>query len=541
MLPTKPNPSLQPTRRVVPPPQQPKQPPPARAYWPEPPAPKRRWSIWQPLTYFSLGWLVATLIALLIAAGFGLRTLYYSDWIAPGVYVDGLAVGGLTRLEALTMLEQAWPEQPIKLEGGGVSEVVTPEMLGIAIDTATTVEVAYQQGRTLASLREWIDSQGQVYLPPVWYFDPTQARNSLKTLAPHFEVAPVDAGIQMVQGQVEIVPSTAGRRVDIETTLAHLAQHPTQVAGEGKLTLAFDPVAPALHEADLSQVVEQANGRFTQAVSIRTYDPIKDEVGYLTIEPETWSEWYNVTLGVDDPAELVWYLDSDRVRTWLMAQNEEFGERYLAVDEVSEAIVRALATETWTFETRFYYHDRPHTVQPGETLTSIGLAYGIPYPWIEQANPNIGPLRAGMEITVPSPDVMLSFPVVEGKRIRVSIGQQRMWVYESGQLKWEWPVSTGIDSSPTAPGLFQIQSHDPNAYAANWNLWMPHFMGIYRPVPASDFMNGFHGFPTRNGANLLWTDALGRKVTYGCILISSDNAKLLYEWAEEGVVVEVTQ
>jgi lipoprotein-anchoring transpeptidase ErfK/SrfK len=87
--------------------------------------------------------------------------------------------------------------------------------------------------------------------------------------------------------------------------------------------------------------------------------------------------------------------------------------------------------------------------------------------------------------------------------------------------------------------VFQIQTHEPNAYASNWDLWMPHFMGIYRPVPSSDFMNGFHGFPTRGGSTLLWTGDLGHPVTYGCILISSANAAALYEWAEEGVVVEV--
>jgi lipoprotein-anchoring transpeptidase ErfK/SrfK len=68
---------------------------------------------------------------------------------------------------------------------------------------------------------------------------------------------------------------------------------------------------------------------------------------------------------------------------------------------------------------------------------------------------------------------------------------------------------------------------------------MPNFMGIYRPVPSSDFMNGFHGFPTRGGSTLLWTGDLGHPVTYGCILISTENAAALYEWAEAGVVVEV--
>jgi lipoprotein-anchoring transpeptidase ErfK/SrfK len=145
----------------------------------------------------------------------------------------------------------------------------------------------------------------------------------------------------------------------------------------------------------------------------------------------------------------------------------------------------------------------------------------------------------GQTITIPSPDELLPLPIVENKRVVVSISDQRMWAYENGALKWEWPVSTGIDSSPTAPGIFQVQSHEPNAYASSWDLWMPNFMGIYRPVPSSDFMNGFHGFPTRNGANLLWTNSLGHKVTYGCILLSNDNAPRLYDWAEEGVVVEV--
>jgi lipoprotein-anchoring transpeptidase ErfK/SrfK len=64
-------------------------------------------------------------------------------------------------------------------------------------------------------------------------------------------------------------------------------------------------------------------------------------------------------------------------------------------------------------------------------------------------------------------------------------------------------------------------------------------MGIYRPVPTSDFMNGFHGFPSRGGAQLLWTGSLGRPVTYGCVLLSTDNAAALYRWAEEGVVVVI--
>ena len=146
-------------------------------------------------------------------------------------------------------------------------------------------------------------------------------------------------------------------------------------------------------------------------------------------------------------------------------------------------------------------------------------------------------LSIGQTITIPSKDDMLPLPIVDNKRIVISIAKQHMWVYENGQIKWDWVASTGIADSPTAPGIFQVQSHEMNAYAGNWNLWMPTFMGIYEAVPG--FMNGIHGFPTRNGQGVIWQGALGHPVTFGCILLSSANAQALYNWAEDGVVVEI--
>jgi LysM repeat protein len=190
---------------------------------------------------------------------------------------------------------------------------------------------------------------------------------------------------------------------------------------------------------------------------------------------------------------------------------------------------------------RAYHRARRHVVRPGDTLSGIAVQYGVPYPWIQAANPGVGDaLSTGQALVVPSPDVFLPLPVVEGKRIVVSLSEQRLRAYEGGTLIWDWPVSTGIESSPTAPGVFQVQSHEENAYASNWDLWMPYFMGIYRPVPDAPFMNGFHGFPTRGGANLLWTGSLGAPVTYGCILVDSARVTELYAWAEEGVVVHIT-
>jgi lipoprotein-anchoring transpeptidase ErfK/SrfK len=98
-------------------------------------------------------------------------------------------------------------------------------------------------------------------------------------------------------------------------------------------------------------------------------------------------------------------------------------------------------------------------------------------------------------------------------------------------------ISTGIADSPTLPGIFQVLTHEENAYAAIWDLYMPHFMGIYYATP--DLLNGIHGLPMLSSGRRLWAEVLGRPASYGCIILDLQAAEQLYAWAETGVVVEI--
>jgi lipoprotein-anchoring transpeptidase ErfK/SrfK len=255
------------------------------------------------------------------------------------------------------------------------------------------------------------------------------------------------------------------------------------------------------------------------------------------LPPDQWGTWLS-TINTDHG--IAFSLDSAAVMQYLTDRNAELGSaRAIKVDEAVKDLQAAVASGTPSGTIRVYHAPTQHAVAAGETLGTLAWSYGIPYWKIAAANPglNAEALAVGQTITIPSKDVMLPLPVRAGKRIVVSITQQRMWVYENGQVKWEWAASTGIASSPTTPGVYQVTSHDGTAYASNWNLHMPTFMSIYEAVPS--FFNGIHGFPWRNGNQILWENALGQRVTYGCVLISSANARLLYEWAEDGVVVEI--
>ncbi len=498
---------------------------------PQPPVAVRR-----PWKWILLGGLLLGMVAILLLLAGGGALFYYSKVIVPGTTSMGVRLGGQTVSGATTTLQTAWEQRMITLAAGGQTWEVTPVELGMTLDAQATADSAYQQGRSLPSLLNGIQAGGFT-VPPVWMFDPALAQTRLQQLAPTLQVVAVNAGLQLVNGRIEPTPAIPGQQLDVSATLVYLQQQAAEVMGNGRLDLVTTPVQPEI--SDMSAAAAQANQLLATPLVVRAYDPILDETSSWEIAPQEWVSWLKLTI---DPAtnQLTLTTHEAQIAGYLENWATQAGNgRYFKQAEAVTAVSQAIDQKTFRASLRVYYQDTTHIVQAGETLSSIGRDYGIPYPWIQQANPGIEALSVGQPITIPSPDTMLPLPVVENKRIVVSISEQHVWVYENGSLKWDWVGSTGIDSSPTSPGVFQIRSHEENAYAGNWDLWMPWFLGIYQPVPTSEFMNGFHGFPTRSGSQLLWTGDLGHKVTYGCILVSSENAEQLYEWAEEGVVVEV--
>ena len=463
---------------------------------------------------------------------------YQADLIMPGVQTLGIPLGTQSRTQATSMLQAQWQEQVIVLTTADKTWLTSPQALGVTLDVEATVQRAYEQGRSVDSLVDVVLS-GETAVSPVWQMDVTTAEQHLYEVAPQFEIPPVDAGVQIVQGRAEAVAPQFGQQVNVEATMGWLVAHGAEAVVDGRLPVVIEPVEPAVF--DVSPVVAQANQLLAMSLQVHAYDPVQDEAVDWTIAPEVWGNW--VTVAPLQPGKVEhfsWVVAEDKMAADLADMLHLADGRFLNMDEMVAGVTQAVMGGDAAVQLRIYHPNQIHTVQAGETLSSIGRDYGIPYPWIQQANPNLGDaLSVGQSLTIPSPDNMLPLPVIENKRIVISLSQQKVWVYENGSLQWEWVASTGIASSPTAPGIFQIQSHEENAYAGNWDLWMPSFMGIYQPVPTSSFMNGFHGFPTRNGYDLLWTGDLGHEVTYGCILLSNENAQTLFNWAEEGVIVEI--
>ncbi len=514
-----------------------------------------------------IGWLL--FLSLVAGAVVGLVQIYSGNRILAGVEALGRNLSGRTTADAAARLDEEWGNRRVVLEaaqadGSVKTWTLSPAQVGALFDAQATAERAYQTGReevrpesTGALSRRLIASTGFLPVPmestviaPVWRFDSQVAAGTLRMLANELEVPMQNAGVQVVDGRIETTPATTGRSLDIAAALAALEAYPWEAAlarpGDA-LRIALPIVEHPAAITDVSALVAEVSPLLAQPITIRLYDAVRNERAEWAAQPADMGRW--LAFDVAAPAEgsdatantLTWTVDEARVTEWLAEQSAAFGdERFVAASDAVPLLVEAFKARQPAVSTRISHGERQHVVQSGETLSSIAFDYGIPYPYIQALNPETAEgLFAGQTIRIPSQDVMLPLPAVENKRIIISLSKQTVQVYENGQLKWDWVGSTGLPDSPTSPGVFQVQSHEEMAYAANWDLYMPWFMGIYRPIPGQEFMNGFHGFPSRDRRQLLWTRNLGRPVTYGCILLSTDNAKLLYDWAEDGVVVEI--
>lgn len=458
-----------------------------------------------------------------------------SDQILPGVSVAGIRVGGLTQEQADRVLASHWTTLRLTDSSTGMSWQIPATSLGLNMDAATSAAQAYEVGRDDG---RFFAGLMNAEVPAAGVFDADAARAGLTEFLDDVSTPAQNAGIALENGVVKATAAREGRAMDLEGTLALLMSDPIGWLRDGRLPLKMVTLYPTV--TDSTQLVSAAQTLLTQPLTLNLYDPFTGNTLQVTTPPEVWAAWLTAETDAANSLGVRLSLEDSALRGFIAQADAQAGEyRYLKTDEIVTAFqesVRGLRTDT---RARVYHEDRPRIVQSGETIISIAYDEGVPYPWIQKWNGGISNVSAGQTIIIPSADNFFYYEPVPTKRVIVSISQQRAWVYENGTLKWDWQVSTGINDSPTWPGVYQIISHYPNAYAGNWNLYMPWFMGIYQPIPDADFTNGFHGYPTRGGGQILWRNSLGTRVTFGCILLDDANARQLYEWAEEGVVVEI--
>lgn len=110
-----------------------------------------------------------------------------------------------------------------------------------------------------------------------------------------------------------------------------------------------------------------------------------------------------------------------------------------------------------------------------------------------------------------------------------------LYAYDDTKLFMKEPISTGLEFTPTPRGTFTIFKKTPSRYMQG---------------PAPGLSTEFYDLPgvpwdlyfTEGGAVIhgaYWHNKFGQKWSHGCVNLSLENAKKLYEWADIGTPVIV--
>jgi LysM repeat protein len=176
-----------------------------------------------------------------------------------------------------------------------------------------------------------------------------------------------------------------------------------------------------------------------------------------------------------------------------------------------------------------------YVVRPGDTLSRIAQRFGTTTAALARLNGIANPstIYAGQVLRLAG---AAPAPSGGGKRIVIDLSEQHLYAYEGDRLVYSFVASSGVAPTYTRTGEFRVQRKLPNAYGAAWNIWMPHWLGIYW---AGSTENGIHALPILPNGQTLWAGYLGRPVSYGCVVLGTYEAQLLYNWAEVGTPVSI--
>ncbi len=170
-----------------------------------------------------------------------------------------------------------------------------------------------------------------------------------------------------------------------------------------------------------------------------------------------------------------------------------------------------------------------HTVQQGETLSEIAYKYNIAIADLVRANyiTNENYIQAGQELLITSSPIVAPIPNQNGKQIITILSKQTVYAYENGQLVKSFLISSGVPSFPTVTGNYRIETKyekddmsGPGYYLEDVP-WVMYFHLGY----------SFHG--------TTWHNNFGTPMSHGCLNMTVDDAKWLYDWSPIGTIVQV--
>lgn len=415
--------------------------------------------------------------------------------IAPGASVAGVQIGGLTAGAAAQAIETRLAQTTITVESPAGEMTVTGADLGATVDAAALADKAF--------------TDNPMWKPASWFpqgtgvsvsVDAADAAAALRDRAPGAFRAPVDASVAYDAGSETYVttPAEAGEGIDVATVTSALQS-------------AFDAGTPSTTvEAGLVAVDAPVTTEEADA-AVAKLNGILDSAGFyigdertVPVDRATAASWITVT--PDGTGEFAISADEAAIQNAVTGLAGSVDRAAVNADVIVDSggeVIKAL-TE-------------------GQTGRSLGDTSGIAAAFASQLAD--GDARFALTVAETPFDTKKT-----ERRIEVNLSAQSVTLYENGQVYRNWSMSSGKSGWETHTGEFRI----------GWKTTMQD-MGCVdgydyctKDVPWVAYFNGDEGFH-----GTYWHNNFGTPMSHGCINLTVNNAKELYDWAYKGTEVSV--
>lgn len=167
------------------------------------------------------------------------------------------------------------------------------------------------------------------------------------------------------------------------------------------------------------------------------------------------------------------------------------------------------------------------TTTPGEATGGVRRGAAVQ---VTPTAPPPPPLAPGDSIDVPLDSGL-------GRRVVYSKGINRVWLIEDDGTVFDTYRVSGRLDQPNL-GTYRVWSRSTNTCSRKRPNVCMRWMVRFAFARSGDNI-GFHEIPRENGRPLQSDDQLGQSLSGGCVRQSTEDALVMWEWAQIGTVVVV--
>lgn len=455
---------------------------------------------WKKIVGLSVG--SAALIAIVVAGSLG---QYYKDKTLPNVRVAGHESGTKSKQELRTVLAERNKQLQVSFKVGEKSLTPKDQDIGLKLDVDGTVEDAFNAKRN-ESFFTRIAFWRQRDIPAKISVNDNLLKQYIQANTPELQKAPQDAQLQfdVASSQFVISEQADGETPDVaraKTTILSMANDlaPKQIA------VSVTKQGPNITQAKLQPLLEPANGLVSRTIVLRGAGQT------FRATPADIAGWMTPTPQDDDTIKLI--IDPGKVQSYV----EKIGKKISKPPQDKKVIQDGAA-------------GAEVVLQEGSDGTELAGKQ-------ELTNSITAALKSQQDVSQELQVQVAAHKTVNmsayDKWIEVDLSEQRTTAYERATPLKSYLIASGTKGHETVQGEFSIW-HKTRSQTMSGGSRAD---GSYYSIDNVEWVSYFYEDYALHGA--WWRKQFGYPASHGCVNMTNEDAKWIFEWAPVGTKVIV--